>query len=157
SFYTSTIDAMLITFWLTATGKYFSPFFPLWYISIIATALRYSYKVTLRVGIIYSLLYVVIVCYQFNIMPYLAEVIVRVTYIMLVAALGGILPREVLNQINAKLIIKKSEDEVRKREMELKDVNDLLEERVKERTHELNEANEVLKKINEDLDNFVYS
>lgn len=157
SFYTSTIDALLISFWIMATGKYFSPFFPLWYISIIATALRYSYKVTMRVAIIYSLLYLAIISFRFNIVPYLDEVIVRITYILLVAALGGILSREVLNQINAKLAIKKSEDETRKREVVLQEVNDLLEERVKERTKELNHANEVLRKINEDLDNFVYS
>ena len=157
SFYTSTTDALLISFWIIATGRYYSPFFPLWYISIVATALRYSYKVTIRIAIIYSLLYLLIVCYDFNITPYLSEVIVRTCYIILVAALGGILSREVLNQINAKLAIKKSEDEVRKRENTLKEVNDLLEARVKERTQELNNANEVLLKINEDLDNFVYS
>ncbi len=157
SFYISGTDAVFISIWILATGGFYSPFYLVFYVSIIAIALRYSNKVTIRTAIIYSILYIAVISYSEPILTHLADVLARVNHLLLISVLASMLSREVLNQINAKVALKKSEEELRKRELALKEMNELLEERIKERTEELNNSNKALLRINEDLDNFVYT
>ena len=157
SFYISGTDAIFISIWILATGGFYSPFYLVFYVSIIAIALRYSNKVTIRTAIIYSVLYIAVISYSEPILTHLADVLARVNHLLLISVLASMLSREVLNQINAKVALKKSEEELRKRELALKEMNELLEERIKERTEELNNSNKALLRINEDLDNFVYT
>jgi signal transduction histidine kinase len=157
SYFTTSSDAALITLWILATGSFNSPFYVLWYVSILAIALRYTIKVTAVVSIIYSLLYLAIVLIDVPIHLHLTDIILRIGYLLFIAALGGFLSKETIDQIEAKILIKKSEEEIRKRERQLRDARDRLEERVERRTRELHESNQQLLRINEDIDNFVYS
>jgi signal transduction histidine kinase len=159
SYFTSGTDALLITLWITATGGYESPFYPLWYVSILAVAMRYSMQVTLRTSVIYSILYFTIYWAdnQFYILPHASDLIVRIGYLFLIAVTGGLMSQETLDQIESKIIIKKSEEKIAKRKQELKQAHAKLEERVNERTKELAASNMRLLRINEDIDQFVYS
>jgi signal transduction histidine kinase len=157
SYFTSGTDAVLITLWITATGGFDSHFYVLWYVSILAVALRYTFTVTIRVALLYSVLYFAIMAIHIDIASHLTEVVVRIGYLLLISALGGLLSKDISDQIKAKLIIKKSEAKIKKREAQLREAHNKLEERVNQRTRELNLANHELLKINEDIDNFVYS
>ena len=157
SFYISGTDAVFISLWILATGGFYSPFYLVWYVSIVAIALRYSHKVTIRTAVIYSILYIAVISFNTNILIHLDDVLARVNHLLLISVMASLLSREVLNQINAKVAIKKSEEELRKRELALKEMNDQLEDRIKERTAELDNSNKALLRINEDLDNFVYA
>jgi signal transduction histidine kinase len=157
SYFTSGTDAILITLWITATGGFESPFYVLWYVSVLAVALRYTLAVTLRIALLYSLIYLLILIIDVEIFSHLTEVFVRIGYLLLISALGGLLSKDTNDQIKAKLIIKKSELEIKKREGMLQEAHNKLEERVRDRTRELNQANLDLQRINEDIDNFVYA
>ncbi|MFN3403023.1 MAG: sensor histidine kinase [Cytophagaceae bacterium] len=157
SYFTSGSDAILITLWILSTGGYDSPFYVLWYISIVAIAFRYNAKITITISILYSVLYCIILLFDPASYEHIADLIVRISYIILIGILSGFLTGETLQQIQAKLRIKLSEAIIKKREAELREINDHLEERVKERTLELNDINAELRRINEDLDNFVYA
>jgi signal transduction histidine kinase len=159
SLFTSSADGFLISLWLIATGGIDSPFYVLWYVSILAIALRYTLPVILRIAFIYTLLYLGIVFWDTgsNIVNYGTELTIRTGYLLLIGMLGGLLSKETIDQIEAKILIKKSEEEIRKREAMLVEAHEKLEQRVMERTKELDETNRQLLKINEDIDNFVYS
>ena len=157
SYFTSGTDAFLITLWIIATGGYESTFYVLWYASILGIAMRYTMPVTIRVAILYSVLYFAILYNDIHIMDHIDEVCIRLGYLFFIAIVGGMMAQEVIDQIEAKIIIKKSEEEIKKRELLLKEAHDKLDERVKERTRELDETNQQLIKINEDIDHFVYS
>src|SRR5687768_4106345 len=56
--WTAVTDGALITLWLAATGGFESPFYPLWYLSLVAVTLRYDRRATWIAAIAYSVLYV---------------------------------------------------------------------------------------------------
>ncbi|MFL5729324.1 MAG: sensor histidine kinase [Cytophagaceae bacterium] len=157
SYFTTSSDAALITLWILATGSYNSPFYLLWYVSILSIALRYTFRVTLIVSVLFSVLYALIVAADSGIQDHMPEMVIRISYLIFISFLAGIMSQETIDQIQAKMQIRKSEIEIRKREAALRQARDELEKRVKERTRELDESNKQLIKINEDLDNFVYS
>jgi signal transduction histidine kinase len=157
SYFTTSSDAVLITLWIIATGSFSSPFYVLWYVSILTIALRYTIRVTVITALIFSALYMVIVLTDVPFYAHMTDILLRISYLLFIAALGGFLSKETIDQIEAKILIKKSEQEIRKRERQLREARDMLEERVKERTLELDQSNQKLLRINEDIDNFVYS
>lgn len=157
AYFTSGSDALLITLWIIATGGYESPFYLLWYVSLLAIALRFTFAVTLITAALYGFLYLIVLLFDTDLTLHMSEIIVRFGYMFFVAMLGGFMSKEIIDQIEAKILLQKSKEEIKKREMLLKEARDHLEERVKERTMELNIKNKQLSQINEDIDNFVYS
>lgn len=160
SFFTSGTDAALIALWLTATGGFESPFYPLWYISILAIAMRYTSKVTYITAFVYVLLYTMIFLaeqHYFGRPANFSDLAIRLSYLVITAVLGALMAQQIIDQIQAKQIIRKSEEEIRRQKQELKQAHERLEKRVEERTAELAETNKQLLKINEEIDSFVYS
>lgn len=157
SYFISGTDAILISVWIYATGGIESPFYLLWYASILAIAMRYSIKVTLVVACMYSLMYVLVIGVADGLRGNEWSLLLRMGYLVLIAIVAGLMSKGTIEQIIAKTTIQKSEEEIRKREVQLKEAHDKLEERVLERTKELNSINQQLKRTNEDLDGFVYS
>jgi signal transduction histidine kinase len=157
SYFTTGSDAVLITLWIIATGSFDSPFYVLWYVSILSIAMRYTISITIIAALIFSALYLLIVLTDVRLFDHLTDTIIRIGYLLFIAALGGFLSKETIDQIEARILVMKSEEEMRKSEAQLKEARDKLEERVKERTKELDESNQQLLRINEDIDNFVYS
>lgn len=160
SYFTSSTDGLLIALWIIATGGFESPFYVLWYVSILAIAMRYSKMVTYRTSIVYGVLYIGIFLLDkdyFLRSPQWSDLIIRLGYLAFISVLGGLMTQETIDQIEAKIIVKKSEEAVRKKEHQLKEAHKKLEQRVEERTKELAESNKQLLKINEEIDSFVYS
>lgn len=138
SYFTSITDAVLISLWIIATGGYDSPFFVLWYASIVAIAFRYTAMVTILTSILYAILYLGIILVGTK-NPDTTDAVVRVGYIFLVGLLGGVFSKDSLVNIEDKLKIRDSEKALIRAQKEL-------EERIQERTKALASSNQHLKK-----------
>jgi len=156
-YFTSGTDALLIISWIISTGGTHSPFYVLWYVSIIAIALRYTFRVTMATAVLYCAAYLLLFLKDDSFALQMAEMVTRCSYILLIAMGSGLLSKEAIDQIEDKLLVKHSQQEIQKQQELLQEVNEKLEERVKERTLELKDKNQELMRINEDIDNFVYA
>lgn len=138
SIYFTTIgDGLLIALWIAATGYMDSPFYVLWYISIIAVAMRYSLLETAVSALAYLLLYlgVFIIDPENNID--LTDLLVRVGYIPLAGMLGMFISIEISDQIDDKV-------KVIQGELALKQAHGQLEQKVEQRTQQLSIINKDL-------------
>lgn len=98
SYFTFLTDSILITLWLLATGGYESPFYILWYISIIAVAFRFSARTILFTAFLYAACYLGLLASISELHGHAPEISVRLGYLFLVAWLGILVSRETLQQ-----------------------------------------------------------
>jgi PAS domain S-box-containing protein len=95
-------DAILITLWLMATGGFGSPFYLLWYVSLIAVSFRFSSRTILLTGFVYSICYIGLILLIGEVAGNITELVVRVSYIFFTALLGILISREILKQTQQK-------------------------------------------------------
>lgn len=119
SYFTYCTDAILITLWLLATGSYNSPFFALWYLSIVAVAFRFTYTVTISTSFLYSICYVFLIAFNGGIEGHLDDVVVRIGYIFLVGIAGTIITKETFTQTKEKVLMQKLAQDAQKAEKTL--------------------------------------
>lgn len=103
SVFSSVSDATLITLWLYATGSFYSPFYPLWYISILAIAFRFNWKATFLITVFYSLLYLVLLIITGGIADNEISIIIRIGYLFLISFLGSLITKETLIKTQEKV------------------------------------------------------
>jgi K+-sensing histidine kinase KdpD len=138
-YFTTVVDSTLIFLWIIATGFMESPFYVVWYVSIIGVAYRYSLTITIWTTVIYLLLYMLV----FYIDPggstsiSIEQLLVRMGYIPLAGMLGMYISLEISDQIDDKIKI------VRK-DAELRAAHNQLEQKVEERTEQLSVINKDL-------------
>ncbi len=136
-YFTTIGDGLLVAAWICTTGYMDSPFYLLWYISIIAVALRYSLLETAVSAAAYLLLYFGV----FLIDPHhtidLADLLVRVGYIPLAGMLGMFISIEISDQIDDKIKVIQGEEA-------LKQAHAQLEDKVEQRTEQLSIINKDL-------------
>ncbi|HLG69349.1 MAG TPA: EAL domain-containing protein [Chloroflexota bacterium] len=108
--FTAADDMALITLWLLATGGYDSPYYMLWYASIVSLAFRYDYRRTVIAAVVDSVLYVGLLGFLGQLMAHPLEVILRVGYVFVVGLIGAEAAREAYNQVRLRLALR---DEVR--------------------------------------------
>lgn len=138
SIYFTTIgDGLLIAFWIAATGYMDSPFYVLWYISVIAVAMRYSLLETAVSTLAYLLLYLGVFFIDPENNIDLADLLVRVGYIPLAGMLGMYISIEIADQIDDKV-------KVIQGELALKEAHGQLEQKVEQRTQQLSIINKDL-------------
>lgn len=183
SYFTAVTDGLMIVLWIMATGYAASPFYLLWYISIIAVGQRFAFRETLMTSAVYALAYVVLL--RTDIGPIAsAEMFLRVLYIPVTGVLAAFFAREFENQVEDKLKARLSEikaieaQEVQQQLLdELQTIKKNLEDMVVQRTRELQELNkdlkqeiehkeaaqraqqqsvESLERINQELESFAY-
>lgn len=92
--FTAVTDALLITLWIYATGGFQSPFYLLWYLSLVAVAFRYDLRATMVATALYIGSYVVLLTITGELLPNIVDVVVRCVYIALVGALSLLLAHE---------------------------------------------------------------
>lgn len=92
--FTAITDSVLITLWILATGGFDSPFYLLWYLSLVAVSFRYDHRSTMVATALYVACYVVLLALLGELLPNLVDVLVRCVYIALVGALGVLLAQE---------------------------------------------------------------
>jgi len=136
-YFTIVADGALATLWIIATGYMDSPFYLIWYVSLISIAFRYSLKQTIITTFVYLVLYLLVLVLD----PYstieLSDLLVRLSYIPLAGMLGMYVSLEITDQINGKVKIIQGE-------MALKKAHHELELKVEERTSELQVMNKDL-------------
>jgi signal transduction histidine kinase len=143
SWFTYSGDAVLATLWLYATGGFYSPYYVMFYTSIVAVAFRFNLKTTLFTASLYSVCYFSLVYFMGHIAEHSMVLIVRAGFIFLLGMLAELMSRETLKQTHEKLSmeIMVKEAEMASKEMELQQ-------------QKLNQLNEELKRSNLDLQQF---
>lgn len=92
--FTAITDSVLITFWILATGGFASPFYLLWYLSLVAVSFRYDHRATIVATVLYVACYAILLALLGELLPNVVDVLVRCVYIALVGALGVLLAQE---------------------------------------------------------------
>jgi serine phosphatase RsbU (regulator of sigma subunit) len=130
SYFTTLADGLTTALWIIATGWMSSPFYLIFYLSIISVAARFSAIETAVSTVVYLLLYAVIFFYDDGAGLQAAELITRMGFIPLAGILGMYFSNEIMDQLRDKLRITKAEADLQR-------INEELEQRVQERTAEL--------------------
>lgn len=130
SYFITLADGVTTALWIVATGWMESPFYIIWYISIISVAARFSALETGVSAVLFLLLYSLIFIYDPENHLQAYELITRMGFIPLAGILGMFFSNEITEQIRDKMRLSKAE-------ADLQMVNDELEQRVRERTAEL--------------------
>src|SRR5437868_15155729 len=84
SVFTSFADGLYISFWIYSTGAFNSPYYPLWYASIIAIAMRYCIVITLRTAFIYSIINIAIAIWISGYKGNETDLFIRTGYLFLI-------------------------------------------------------------------------
>jgi len=92
--FTAITDGVLITLWLHATGGAHSPFYLLWYLSLIAVTFRYEWRATVFASCLYIVGYVGLLALRNEMLANAGMVSVRITYLALTGAVGAMLAHE---------------------------------------------------------------
>lgn len=103
SYATTFMDSLLIAIFVAATGGVASPFFLLWYVSIVGVAFRYDYRKTMFTSFLYVAFYLGVVALQGALVTHLTDVVIRAGFIILIAAEAGLLADESFLQTRAKI------------------------------------------------------
>lgn len=136
-YFATIADGVLTTLWLIATGYMDSPFFLIWYVSLISIAFRYSLLHTVVTMFLYLLLYMFVFVIDPNSTIELSDLLIRLGYIPLAGILGLYVSMEITDQMDGKMKIIKGE-------AALKQIHRELEAKVEERTSELRITNKDL-------------
>ncbi len=123
-------DAVFTSLWIIATGWMESPFYLIWYLSIVSVAARFTALETALSTVVYLLCYAFIFHFDQGPGPDAAELITRMGFIPLSGILGIYFSNEISDQLRDKLRLARAENE-------LQLANEELEQRVRDRTSEL--------------------
>lgn len=143
-YFTTITDGLLITVWIVGTGFMDSPFYVIWYVSLIAVAFRYALKETVLSASAYLILYLFVFSIDPNSTVATSDLLVRLGYIPLAGMLGTYVSKEISDQIDRSIQIIKGE-------IALKQAHRNLERKVAQRTKELSARTKELSVINKDL------
>lgn len=105
SAWTTFTDAVLITLWIHATGGFGSPYYVLWYLSLVAVAFRFDWRATLVAAALYSAVYVGLLAATDALAGHGVAVTIRVAYILLCGGLGAILAAESMRVFQADVVL----------------------------------------------------
>ncbi|MBP9151409.1 MAG: hypothetical protein KBF73_03920 [Flavobacteriales bacterium] len=151
SYLTAISDGVFIVLWIMSTGYAASPFYLLWYVSIVAVGQRFAFRETLMVSAVYALSYVILLRVDIGAIVS-AEMFLRVLYIPVTGVLAAFFAREFENQVEDKLKARTSEIKAIEAQgvqqqllVELHTIKQNLEQMVEQRTTELEQLNENLK------------
>lgn len=96
AYFTAISDGILICLWIYVTGGYASPFYIIWYISIIAVAFRFNSTVTMITAMFYAICYslVIVMSGTVELLTHATEILIRIVYIILTGFAGVLITRE---------------------------------------------------------------
>jgi len=108
SMYATTIfDGVLTLLWVHSTGGFASPFYLLFYVTVVSMAVRFNLPNTLIGASLYSLGYYALLAMRGDLAGRLVEVTIRVGYIYTVAVLAGVLAREALAEASGRRAVRR--------------------------------------------------
>lgn len=94
SYTVSALDGAFLLVWIYATGGFASPFYVVMYVAIAAIAFRYSPVESLVASLLYAFSYVSMLLFLGEGQESLGELVLRISYIFLVAAVGILVSSE---------------------------------------------------------------
>jgi PAS domain S-box-containing protein len=98
SIFFTIVDSILITGWMHTTGGANSPFFPLYYVALVAVAFRFSFGLTLSFSGIYTFLYLLVSLIGENFDGNYALLVSRIVHFFIIALLAGFISHETFKQ-----------------------------------------------------------
>lgn len=101
--FTVVTDSVLIALWLVATGGADSPFWPLWFVSLLAIAFRATMPIAFTAGLVYAFLDGLILYLGGAFDTVTVAPVVRVVYIVLMGSLAALVAAEGSRQMSAQL------------------------------------------------------
>lgn len=103
SYATTAADALLIALWLVATGGVYSPFYVIWYGSVVAIAFRFDIRGSLVASTLYTVLYLAVLAALGQLSGHLFEATLRSGYMLFIAILATLLGHYAVEQERAKV------------------------------------------------------
>lgn len=103
--WTAVTDGLLITLWILATGDFASPYYLLWYLSLVAVAFRFDWRASVVAALLYSFGYVALLGLTGSLEAHAVDVAIRVAYILLCGALGSILAYESMRVLQRDVVL----------------------------------------------------
>ena len=96
AYFTAITDGLLICLWIYVTGGYVSPFYIIWYISIIAVAFRFNSTVTMITALFYAFCYFLVIALSgtVELLTHATDILIRIVYIILTGFAGVLITRE---------------------------------------------------------------
>ena len=147
-------DVIFTTLWLSVTGCWSSPYYIIYYVSIIAVAFRYNTRTVVLTAGLYTLCYIALLMMANQFYTHVPETLYRCIFIFICGYFSTMITRETFTQTHEKLKLKQlaeelkeTEAELRKKTNALKGINDELEMMVDERTQELQESANRFKRL----------
>ncbi len=141
SWFTYCSDGLVTSLWIYATGGYFSPFYLIFYASILAVAYRFSTRVTLFTAILYTVIYfaqIALLGQLHNADIY--DVLARTGFIFILGFFTNLITVETLKQAKAKLQMKELADKANAAETNLRQLYNELEAEYGQRAQELEKS-----------------
>lgn len=136
-YFTTISDGALIAALIIATGFMRSPFYLIWYLSVIAVAFRFNPKETIISSIGYLISYLLVFAFDIDSQLLFSDLLTRLGFIPIAGMLGMYFSIELTDQIDSKIRVVKGE-------RALKLAHDQLEWKVDQRTEELSRINKDL-------------
>lgn len=136
-YFTTISDGALIAALIIATGFMQSPFYLIWYLSVIAVAFRFNPKETIISSIGYLISYLLVFAFDLDSQLLFSDLLTRLGFIPIAGMLGMYFSIELTDQIDSKIRVVKGE-------RALKLAHDQLEWKVDQRTKELSVINKDL-------------
>jgi signal transduction histidine kinase len=119
SWFTYISDSIFATAWLYATGGILSPFYVIFYTSIIAVAFRFGLKITLLTATIYSACYFALILVMHQDDWSMAHMIARTGFIYIIGLMTYMIARENLAQTHQKITMQNLMEQTREAHLEL--------------------------------------
>lgn len=105
SAWTAVTDGVLITLWIRATGDFASPYYVLWYLSLVAVAFRFNWRAPVAAAVLYSASYVALLALTGPLHEHAVDATIRVTYILLCGGLGALLAYESMRVLQREVLL----------------------------------------------------
>lgn len=115
AWFTYISDSVFATLWLYATGGIDSPFYVMFYTSIIAVAFRFSLRVTLLTATLYTVCYLLLAIFTRRLENSTDLIVVRTLFIYAIGYFAAVITRETQQQVQARLLIKSFNEELEKK------------------------------------------
>jgi signal transduction histidine kinase len=112
AWFTYITDCVFIAGWIYVTGGFYSPYFILFYPSIIGVAYRFDLKTSIYTATLYTVAYFVLLQAMDQLEGKEMIMIVRSGYIFIIAYLTNLITEETLNQTEQKIQMQKLAEEV---------------------------------------------
>lgn len=115
-------DSVLVGAFVVATGGFDSPFYLVWYVSLLGVAGRFGFRETAATSGAYAAAYVAILGAYGQVLPYLPAVAMRAGMMVLVGVSAGLLAAEASVQTHRRTVVRDERDELERAYEELREI-----------------------------------